>query len=151
MITAGGSKQQELFVLTLKKKVLHFSSHHPLHRRLPAIGRRPQAFSPACTLWGGEKGGCQTGVSSLHLFSGTIHSDSGLTLGWRDVVTGVQDSCLGRDIHGTLRPEIFFFCAVVGIIINELNICNHEIVGRLERFTQMTSPQNTAFFFCQKE
>lgn len=27
MITGGGSKQQELFFLTLKKKVLHFASH----------------------------------------------------------------------------------------------------------------------------
>lgn len=94
--------------------------------------------------------GAREGVSPLHLFTGAIGSDSGLALGWWDVVTRAQDSCLGWDIGSTLRPEIFF-CAVVGIIITELNICDYEIVGRLEsRFTQMIPPQNTAFFFCQK-
>lgn len=61
------------------------------------------------------------GVSSPHLFTGTTGSDSGLTLGWRNTVTALQDSCLGRDPDSILRPEIFF-SALVGIIVTELNI-----------------------------
>lgn len=40
--------------------------------------------------------GAREGVSSPHLLAGAVGSASGLTLGWWDVVTRVQDSSLDR-------------------------------------------------------
>lgn len=99
MTTGGGSKQQELFFLTLKKKILHFSSHslNPLHRYLQAIGRRIQTFVLFVHYGHGRRRvGDREGVSPPHLLVGVVGSVSGLTLGWWDVVTRAQDTSLDR-------------------------------------------------------
>lgn len=148
MITGGGSKQQELLFLTLKKKILNFSSHslHPLHRYLQAIGRRIQAFGPVCTLWAREKkGGCQRGCLIPTFFGWgcrlSLWSDSGL-VGCGDRSPGQLS---GRAMNSTFRPETAF-CALMGIIVTELSICDYEILDRLERFTQIIPLQDTASF-----
>lgn len=111
MTTGGGSKQQELAFLTLKKKILHFSPHslHPLHRYLQAIGRRIQAFLYIMGM--GEEGWVSERVSHPHIFwLGAVGSASGLTLGWWDVVTRVQTALwIGHELYFQTRD--CFLCS----------------------------------------
>lgn len=117
MIT-GQSKQQLSSFLTCLKTVFLFSSHFT--SPIPSNRKRPQAFSPVPSLWGGEKG-CREAVSQPNLIAGAVGLDSARTQGGGDVVPGMRDSCQGWDHKGAVSIEMILYF-LVRRISSELNI-----------------------------